>query len=69
MSQLTEEYKYYDANWPRSFVLSIAIRVAVSIMRENGGSFRLERTVIMQEFFDEIDMSENHTPTAVSFEL
>jgi hypothetical protein len=47
----------------------MAMRVAVSIMGTTGGSSRLERTIIVQELFDEIDMSKNHTPTAVSFEL
>jgi hypothetical protein len=27
------------------------------------------RTVVMQEFFDEVYMGEDHTPTAVSFKL
>ena len=27
------------------------------------------RTVVMQEFFDEVYMGKDHTPAAVSFEL
>ena len=62
-------------NWPRSLVLSIAGDKKKNNQdgRKGIGKFfwhqRKTRTVVMQELFDEVYMGEDHTPTAVSFEL
>lgn len=49
-----------------SFVRSIAVVIIIKVNR--GIVFQVEgHTVIVEEFFDQINMGEDHSPTAVSF--